>query len=139
IMLTVGELAEARAAAAELAEIADSYDAAMLRAIVAHVQGAVELADGEARAALVSLRRAWRAWRELGAPYESARTRVLVAQACRALGDDDTAASELEEARAIFTQLGAKRDLAAVASLAGPRESRGTHGLTQRELEVLRL
>src|SRR5436190_9601144 len=139
IMLAVGELAEARAAAAELAEIAGSYDTAMLRAIVAHVQGAVELVDGEARTALVSLRRAWRGWQELGAPYEAARTRVLVAQACGALGDDDTAASELEEARAIFTQLGAEPDLAAAASLAEPRESRGTHGLTERELEVLRL
>ena len=38
-----------------------------------------------------SLRRAWTAWRELEAPYEAARVRVLIGLACRALGDDDTA------------------------------------------------
>lgn len=139
IMLAVGELPEARAAAAELAEICARYDAAMLRAIVEQVRGSVELAEGDAATSLVSLRRAWRGWQELGAPYESARARMLVAQACRALGDDDTAAAELEEARTIFARLGAEPDLAVAAALARPDDARDTHGLTQRELEVLRL
>ena len=35
------------------------------------------------------LREAARRWQELGAPYESARSRVLVALACRQLGDEE--------------------------------------------------
>ena len=90
IMLAVGDIAEARRASDELAEHLTVYDSVMLRAIVEHVRGAVELAEGDARAALVDAATSLAAWQELGAPYESARTRVLVGQACRALGDDDT-------------------------------------------------
>jgi hypothetical protein len=62
------------------------------------------LAEGDARAALVALRRAWQVWQELEAPYEAARVRVLLGLACRALGDDDTVALELEAARGVFAQ-----------------------------------
>jgi DNA-binding CsgD family transcriptional regulator len=139
IMLAVGDNAEARRAADELAEHLTVYDSVMLRAIVEHVRGAVELAEGDARAALVTLRRAWQTWEELGAPYESARTRVLVGQACRALGDDDTAELELAAAAAVFARLGAVPDATAVGSLTLRDDSRDNHGLTHRELEVLRL
>jgi DNA-binding CsgD family transcriptional regulator len=139
IMLACRAEAEARDAAVELMEIVARNDSLMLHAIVDHVRGTVELAEGDAQGALVSLRRAWRAWQELGAPYESARTRVLVGQACRMLGDADTAALELEAARSVFARLGAVTELAVVASLNRRDESRGTHGLTKRELDVLRL
>ena len=51
-------------------------------------------------------------------PYEAARVRVLLGLACRALGDDDTAALELEAARGDFAQPG---------SGAGPCPSRLAH------------
>ena len=110
----------------------------MMGALAAESRGAVELATGDAGAALVVLRRAWETWQELEAPYEAARTRVLLGQACAALGDDDTALLELEAAREVFARLGARPDLARVDALIGrgPVES---HGLTPRELEVLRL
>ena len=63
-------------------------------------------------AALAALRGAWAAWRELEAPYEAARARVLIGLACRALGDQDSAAMELDAARWAFQQLGAAADLA---------------------------
>ena len=84
----------------------------MLDALVAQTRGAVELAGGDARAALVDLRRAGTIWTELGAPYDAARARVLVARACRALGDEDGASLELDAARRSFTELGAAPDLA---------------------------
>ena len=86
------------------------------------------------------LRRAAEVWQRLGAPYESARARVLVGCACRALGDDDTAALELEAARGVFARAGrgAATSSAWVEALR-PRASAGAHGLTGRELEVLRL
>ena len=65
--------------------------------------------------------------------------RELLGLACRALGDDDTAALELEAARDGFARLGAAPDLARVESHARDAMSVVAHGLTQRELEVLRL
>ena len=97
------------------------------------------MAEGNARDALLALRRAWRVWQELEVPYEVARVRVLLGLACRALGDDDTAALELEAARGVFEQLGAARDLAIVDSLTRGAPPLGAHGLTPRELQVLRL
>ena len=139
IMLAHGALEEARRSCDELGEIAERYEGGMLGAMVAQARGAVELAEGDPQSAVVSLRQAAQAWRELEAPYETARARVLMAQACRALGDEDTATLELEAARRVFEQLGAVPDLARVDSLATPTGARETHGLTSRELEVLRL
>jgi DNA-binding CsgD family transcriptional regulator len=127
-------MADARKASSELDEVAASSGSAMVAAMATQVRGAVELVDGDAEAALVSLRRAWQLWEEIGAPYQSARTRALIGEACAVLGDHDAAALELEAARAGFERLGAGPDL---ARLAGVHSE--THGLTARELEVLRL
>ncbi len=72
-------------------------------------------------------------------PYEAARVRVLLGLACRALGDYDTAALELEGARGVFAQLGATLDLARVDSLTRRAPTIDARGLTTRELQVLRL
>ena len=139
IMLAVGDLEQARVACDELEEASIGYESEMLGAMVAYARGAFELAEGDAQAALVALRPAARAWQELEAPYEAARTRVLVGLACRAMGDHDTAALELEAARSAFAELGAAPDIARVDSLARPEDTADTHGLTSRELQVLRL
>jgi ATP/maltotriose-dependent transcriptional regulator MalT len=139
IMLAVGDLEEARAACHELEAFSKDYESDMLRGIVAYARGAVELAAGEAQASLVALRHAWQVWQELEAPYEAARTRVLVGLACRAVGDDDTASLELEAARGVFADLGASADLARVDLLGRRKGPTDPHGLTPRELQVLRL
>jgi DNA-binding CsgD family transcriptional regulator len=138
IAVAVGDAAAARQAADELSAIAADYESIMLRAISADVQGMVALAEENAQSALVSLRAARATWQDLDAPYEAARTRVLIGLACRALRDDDTAALELEAATTTFEQLGALPDLARVEAVARP-EIHERHGLTPRELEVLRL
>ncbi len=134
IALAAGELEEARAANAELRRITETYDSPMLTALAAYEEGALALAEGEPQRALVSLREAQQAWIELDLPYEVARTRVLIAQACSALGDAEASELELESAREIFLELGAAPDL---ERLDGVSHSR--HGLSPRELEVLRL
>ena len=139
IMLAVGNLEEARYASGELDAISETHASDLLRALAAQAGGAVVLAEGDARAALGSLRRALSTWQDLEAPYETARVRVLVGLACRDLGDDDTAALELEAARTVFEQLGAAPDLARVDSLRQPTAFRDTHELSPRELQVLRL
>jgi DNA-binding CsgD family transcriptional regulator len=138
IMLAAGDVEESRSACRELEAIAERYESAMLRAMVAYAQGAVALAEGDPRAALVVLRQAAGTWQTLDAPYEVARTRVLVGEACRGLGDEDSAALELEAASGAFTELGAAPDLARVDSLLG-RAPTERHGLSDRELDVLRL
>jgi len=97
-MLAASDVQAARTAAAELLEIAVALDAPLLRAVAAHAQGAVLLAEGDARAALDALRHAWTAWRELGAPYEAARIGVLIGLACREVGDKDAVEMELDAA-----------------------------------------
>jgi DNA-binding CsgD family transcriptional regulator len=96
------------------------------------------LAEGDARAALGPLRRALTAWQDIEAPYEAARTRVLLGMACRRLGDEDASALEFEAARTVFEVLGAGPDLTRVDSLLTSAASKSSHGLSPRELEVLR-
>jgi DNA-binding CsgD family transcriptional regulator len=139
IMLAAGDVQAARSACAELREIAERWQGGMMEAMAAHARGAVDLVEGDAGAALVALRHAEQAWRALEAPYEAARTRVLVGLACAALGDEDTAALELDAARGVLAQLGAAPDLARVDSLTRCGASVNTGGLTPRELQVLGL
>jgi DNA-binding CsgD family transcriptional regulator len=138
IALAVGDVAAARAASDELSALAQGHGGGALGASAAGVRGAVELTDGDAAGALVSLRQAAETWRRLEAPYEVARARELLGLACRALDDEDTAALELDAARTTYARLGAVPDLARVDLLAGGAR-RETHGLTKREVEVLRL
>jgi DNA-binding CsgD family transcriptional regulator len=139
IMLAVSDLDAARSAGDELATVAADLDAPVLNAMAAHALGAIGLAKEDARAALAQLRRAQAAWQEVDAPYEVARVRVLVGRACRALGDDDTAALEIEAARRVFRRLGAAPALADLDKASGSAPAQGLDGLTAREVEVLRL
>ena len=137
ILLAVGDVEEARRACDQLEEVAAQCDSELLHAQLAQARGAVELAAGDARRALVSLRRAARMWQELEAPYEAARARLLVGRACKALGDEEAFALELDAARRTFEELGARPDLVSIDSSTGTVAD--PHGLTARELEVLRL
>ncbi len=139
VMLAVGAVDDARTACGELEEITDGFGSGMLAAALAQSKGAIALAEGDAWAALVPLRQACRAWHELDVPFEAARVRVLVGLACHGLGDADTGTLELEAAREVFARLGAAPDVARVDSLAPSIAARSAHGLSPRELEVLRL
>jgi ATP/maltotriose-dependent transcriptional regulator MalT len=139
IMLAAGETDEARRACDELEAVAGRYSSAMLDAIVAHERGAVQLAAGDAPGALELLRRALELWRTLDAPYEVARTRVLIGEACRTLDDTDACTLEFEAALAEFVRLGAVPDAARVERLLGRPQDGAGRGLSPRELEVLRL
>jgi DNA-binding NarL/FixJ family response regulator len=136
IMVAVEDLAAARTACGELESIAGRHETGELGARAAQARGAVELADGDAARARSSLRRAAEAWQQLRAPYEAARTRELAAIACRVLGDDETAALELDAVRAAYVELGAKTDLARIRA-DGEDARFDAHGLTGREIEVL--
>jgi DNA-binding CsgD family transcriptional regulator len=142
IMLATKHVRDARRACDELTEIARALETpagSMLSGIVAHVRGAVELAEGEALTALISLRRAWRTWQQLEARYLSARARMLLGVACRELGDLDGSQMELDAARIAFGRLGAAPDAARLANMIPMTSTETSHRLSPRELQVLRL
>lgn len=141
IALEAGAVAEARAAADALAAASAGLDKPFVKpylvALCAAAEGAVLLREGRPREAVDSLRTAWSAWRDLEAPYEAARVRVLLGLACQEQGDLDGAELEFEAARTAFTALGATPELERLSRIAGAASSPG--GLTTREVEVLRL
>jgi DNA-binding CsgD family transcriptional regulator len=139
IALSAGELEEARGACLELEDVARGYGTAVMSALSAHARGAVELAAGDARTALVSLRAALEAWQRVEAPHAAARTRALMGLACRALGDEDGGELEFSAARAVFERLGAAPDLGRLDALARGAAPAPAHRLTPRELQVLRM
>jgi DNA-binding CsgD family transcriptional regulator len=138
IALAANDLSGARTAADELSGIAADLAAPYLHAVATYGQGAVLLAEGEPRRALIALQQACAAWHELGVPYEEARTRLLIGLASRHLGDEDTGRLELDSARSMFQDLGAIPDAQRLDALSHTTQ-KGVGGLTTRELEVLRL
>lgn len=139
IVLTAGDVAAARTAGDELATIAEHVDSEFVAALADHARASVLLADERPSEALDAARRACHGWRDLGMPYERARSQVVVGLACRALGDGDAADVDLDAARATFEHLGAQPDVARVDGLRKAPPTTADSTLTARECEVLRL
>jgi class 3 adenylate cyclase len=108
IALIAQDTESAVSAVDELESIVGEYEAASLHATAAGARGAVRLAQGDAEGALTHLRRAQQVWQEIEAPYEVAELRLLLAEAHRALGNDDAALMEARAARSTFERLGAR-------------------------------
>lgn len=136
IMVETGHLAAAREAADEVTAIAERTLIEMHQGWAAHCQGLVDLAENRAIEAVSAFRSAAGHWQGLGIAYESARSRVGLALALRAFGDEEAARLELEAARAVFADLGAGPDVRRVDRLVRPAVG-VPHGLTAREVEVL--
>ena len=134
IALGRGDSVEARSFVERLHPSAGSGAPTLLEAVRARAEGEVLLAEGKPGEALRALRTAIGLWQQLDAPFDAARVRVAIARACRALGDNETAELEIAGARRVFEALGAAPALAELDGTAnGP-----SHGLSPRELEVLR-
>lgn len=103
--------------------------------VAAHATGLVHLAAGDPRAALVMLRRAWRGWHHLEAPYEAARSRMQSRSPAAPLDDVNGADLEFARREGGIRNAGAIPDAAAVTRTSGGEQRPG--GLTPRELEVL--
>lgn len=139
IELAAGDSAAARRAADELATVGTAEAMPMMQAVADHCGGAVLLEEGDAGGALNMLRRALTLWQDLELPFEAARCRVLMAQACDDLGDAELASMERETARTVFAELAATPSLGQVdsPSTAGLADAAGP--LTPRETEILRV
>src|SRR5262249_9433659 len=117
ISLAAGQANAARDAADQLMQLASEVNAPLLDAIASRANGDVLLASGDIARALTALRHAFSLFRELDAPFDEARVRVMLAEACQKQKDCDTAELELDVAGRIFEQLGAAWDRSRVDEL----------------------
>jgi DNA-binding CsgD family transcriptional regulator/tetratricopeptide (TPR) repeat protein len=139
VMIATRDLTTTRAAVEELGAMADGIAGPFIRAVSAQANGALRLASNEPRAAFDALRDSWVAWQTIEAPYDAARVRVMMALACRELGDEDAATMELDAARRVFVRLDATPDVLRVNELLASSPATDARCLTPRELEVIRL
>jgi class 3 adenylate cyclase len=137
ILLAAGDVTGARAAADEVAGLADKFGTPSARAIAAASTGMVALAEGNAAEAVTRLRTAIGLWVGLDAPYEAARMRLALADAYRAEGQTDLGVIEARTARDAFEQLGAALDLrhaeTVLSSFSG--EAAGPLGMSTARVE----
>jgi DNA-binding CsgD family transcriptional regulator len=139
IMVAANEITKAQAGVQELIDVARKLNAPILLAWAAQAEGLALLSQGDPHSALDRLSNVLAIWNSLEAPYECARVRLLIGQARMAIGDKETASLEYEAARLTFDRLKARADIARVEALMQARKRVKIHGLTSRELEVLRL
>lgn len=111
IALALPDPATARAAAEELTTVAERYGSEALQAAALATWSRIAVAGGDAHGAIRDARRALRFWQAVGAPFEAARARTLLAAGYLAQGDRDSAVLELEAAAATFARLGALPDV----------------------------
>ena len=139
ILLAANDVEAARAAAAELSEIAGAFDTPLLSAMSAHASGAVRLAEGDIAAAAAALQRASDLWGTLAMPYEEGQTSLLMATVCERRDDEDGRVLALATARRLFKALNADHCLAQVAEHSGRDVRQPAGSLSEREMQVLRL
>lgn len=137
ILVAGGDLTGARAAADELQTIATSFGTEPLLAQAATCAGVVQLSDGDPAGALPYLRKARAGCARLEMPYAAGVVALATARALLAMGDEQSAARDLQVARAAFERVGARVDLGRVDELLG-RPAR-PQGLSEREIEILQL
>jgi class 3 adenylate cyclase len=135
IAIAAGDVKTARAAADEAEQIVDSYKIGNRRApafdgTVHFARGQIRLAEKDWNGAIESLKQARDEWQGVGAPYETARTRMLLGTAYARAGDEHAGTAELESALATFERLGARLDEAHINELLGKVETRRTFVFT---------
>ncbi len=101
------DAASARTAAEELEAIAGEFDTTTIHAGAGWAHGCADLTEGDAAGAIRRFRHALQHWQAVGAPFEAAKTRAMLAEALVIEGDTEAAALELEAARSAFERLGA--------------------------------
>jgi class 3 adenylate cyclase len=124
IALTMGDLRTARAAAAQLDELVDSFKIGNVRspafeATTCLAWGQIRLAEQDWEDAVAQFERSVETWRSVGAPYEVAEAQMHLGIALRRAGHEDEARDELIAAKSTFERLGAALDVERIAELLG--------------------
>ncbi len=147
IYVVLERLEEAEIILAELREIAALVNTVPLNAAVKSAEGILYNASGKYNASKHHLEDAIDMFDKMGAPFESARTRIVLSGVLITLGQFQQADSELNIALKTFQQLGAEKDIEKTKYLlknmhktnAELQALNNTYEFTGRELEVLRL
>jgi tetratricopeptide (TPR) repeat protein len=105
IEIAAGDLGRARAAADDLERVAARFQSKALVAGAALARGRVRLAEGRAAEAERCCSEAARLWNEIGAPYEAAVAREVLAEALGAGGRAEQAGLERQAARTILARI----------------------------------
>jgi hypothetical protein len=128
IAVAEDDLATARQAALELADIAATFKSAALAASASLAHGRVALAARDAVAAVAACEEAVAAWSDVGAPYETAVARLQLAAAHHAAGNADRAALERRAARSTLERIGGVHRANIGGSAADPGAARSENG-----------
>ncbi len=137
--LAAGDTDAAGAAADGLHELAARTDRDLLVALALMSGADVALARDEVDEALPLLRDAGVICQRLDFPYEAAQVRVGLGEAARHRGDEQTARMHFAAAMAAFERLGARPAADRVRARIEERPDELPAGLSEREVEVLRL
>jgi ATP/maltotriose-dependent transcriptional regulator MalT len=139
VALELGDVAAAEHSVSELADVAKSTESRLAWALLSMSHGALMLAKDDLEGAMPLLQESATICTHLNLPYECAQDRMLLGHAARRAGDEQSARMEFESAKATFHRLGAVPDAERAAALAQGPAHRGPRGLSNREMEVLRL
>ena len=148
--LAEGKRDEAKRAAEAARECANAVDLGLAHAMADVAEARLELADGDAAAAVRHALAGVSALDEIGDAFGAATARLLLGAALAEAGDKDEAAAELERAAAAYDSFGAdrfraqaERELRKLGRTVHRRTARGAGdgvgSLTERELELARL
>lgn len=107
IAIETGDVALARRAADELTRLAGLFQSKALVATALRASGQVAMAEGQLSAARDELEQALRLWHDIGAPCETALTRLALGRVSRIDGDEEKAQMQFRSARSVFEQVGA--------------------------------
>ncbi len=107
IALAASDAATCAAAADRLVQIAGRFPSRSLTAMATVTRARAELLSGALDSARVLAQQALSLWADLGAPYESASARMVLAQVHAASGAADLARTEWATSRQMFAGFGA--------------------------------
>jgi ATP/maltotriose-dependent transcriptional regulator MalT len=142
-LVALAEVERARSAVIELLDLLAEVGTDSLRASALAVEGVVAGAEGDLDAARLSLEDAIDLFQQIGAPFETARSRLDLARVLAALGRRDAAVQQARLAQEALQGMRAERDAGRAAELISEFDAAESPGastvLTPRELDVLRL
>ncbi len=142
-LVALAEVERARSAVTELLDLLAEVGGDSLRASALAVEGVVAGAEGDLDAARLSMEDAIDLFQRIGAPFETARSRLDLARVLAALGRKDAAAEQARVAQEALQGMQGEREAQRAAELTAefdaPESREASAVLTPRELDVLKL
>jgi ATP/maltotriose-dependent transcriptional regulator MalT len=137
----LNNITEAECFMSEIDEIAVMVNNEPLKVAHLNAKGILALAKGKPDVARTYLEEAIDRYEELKSPYESSRSRMILANALEDLRQYSTARAELEISLNAFETLGAEKDAEKVRKRLkiNSKDSSKDNDFTKRELSILRL